>query len=128
MQAQRTPVETVSFGHFLSSVMEHYSGRILVVMDNLSAHRSKAITAFLDEHQARIRAVYFPAYSPELNPVEYLWSAIKGKDVANLPASDLTDLEFAAEQASRRVESDQSIMQGFLKASSLFPELANVPG
>ena len=33
----------------------------------------------------------FPAYAPELNPVEYAWSAVKGKQVANLCAGELEE-------------------------------------
>jgi transposase len=35
----------------------------------------------------------FPAYAPELNPVEYLWSSVKGKDVANLCSDALWQVE-----------------------------------
>ena len=127
IQAQEVPVETVSFLHFLGEVTAHFSGKVIVVMDNLSAHHSGLVVDFLEEHSDRLSAEYFPSYSPELNPVEYLWSAIKGKDVANLPARDLADLECAAEQASVRIESDQEIMKGFLRGSGLFMPLADVP-
>ena len=127
MQAQEVPIETVSFLHFLGEVMEYFPGKVIVIMDNLSVHHSGPVMDFLEEHSDRLSPEYFPSYSPELNPVEYLWSAIKGKDVANLPARDLADLECAAEQASVRIESDQEIMKGFLRGSGLFTQITDVP-
>jgi len=47
----------------------------VVVMDNLSAHKSSEIEALIVSAKARI--LYLPPYSPELNPIEELWSKLK---------------------------------------------------
>lgn len=52
-----------------------------MVLDNSKAHKSQVIKDFLKENP-RLRFVYLPKYSPELNPVEGLWKWLK-QDVVN---------------------------------------------
>lgn len=47
----------------------------IVIMDNLSAHKSAFAQAIVAARQASIR--YLPAYSPDLNPIEKMWSKVK---------------------------------------------------
>jgi transposase len=47
----------------------------LVVMDNLSPHKSEPTLCLLTEAGAEIR--FLPAYSPDLNPIENMWSKVK---------------------------------------------------
>ena len=47
----------------------------VVVMDNLGAHRREEVAAAIA--RAGARAEYLPAYSPDLNPIEKMWSKIK---------------------------------------------------
>jgi hypothetical protein len=47
----------------------------LVIMDNLAPH--KAASALEHITQAGAIAVFLPAYSPDLNPIEKMWSKLK---------------------------------------------------
>ena len=47
----------------------------IVVMDNLRAHHVKEVKETLEK--AGIHFLYLPPYSPDLNPIEMLWSKIK---------------------------------------------------
>ena len=47
----------------------------LVVMDNLSSHRSAAAVRAIESVGARV--VYLPPYSPDLNPIEMIFSKVK---------------------------------------------------
>ena len=47
----------------------------LVVMDNLSPHKSDATLARITEAGAQV--LFLPAYSPDLNPIEKMWSKVK---------------------------------------------------
>jgi transposase len=44
-------------------------------MDNLSAHKSALAREIVAARQASIR--YLPAYSPDLNLIEKMWSKVK---------------------------------------------------
>jgi transposase len=47
----------------------------VVVMDNLAAHKVNGVAEAL--HVVDADVLYLPAYSPDLNPIEKLWSKIK---------------------------------------------------
>lgn len=47
----------------------------IVVMDNLRTHHIQAVGELL--HNAGAGLLYLPAYSPDLNPIEKLWSKVK---------------------------------------------------
>lgn len=47
----------------------------MVVMDNLSPHKSEPTLALLK--QAGAQVLFLPAYSPDLNPIEKMWSKVK---------------------------------------------------
>jgi len=47
----------------------------IVVMDNLSPHKSDPTLALISQTGAQVR--FLPAYSPDLNPIEMMWSKVK---------------------------------------------------
>lgn len=47
----------------------------IVVMDNLSPHKSDPTVALIT--QAGAQVMFLPAYSPDLNPIEMMWSKVK---------------------------------------------------
>jgi len=47
----------------------------IVVMDNLRCHKVRGIQQAIEEAGAHV--CYLPPYSPDLNPIEMMWSKIK---------------------------------------------------
>lgn len=47
----------------------------IVVMDNLGAHKNETTLALITAAGAQTR--FLPAYSPDLNPIELMWSKVK---------------------------------------------------
>ena len=47
----------------------------VVVMDNLSAHRAQGVREAVEARGAKV--VYLPPYSPDLSPIEKMWSKVK---------------------------------------------------
>lgn len=46
-----------------------------VIMDNVSFHKSDKIIELVEQCGAQV--IFLPPYSPELNPIEEMWSKIK---------------------------------------------------
>jgi transposase len=106
---------------YLHDLKRHRAGRkILLFWDGLAAHRAKIVRQFLKENASWLRAVRMPAYAPELNPPEYLWAAMKAKDLANLRPEGLSLLRKAVRSSYRRIKKKPDLLAGFLKASKLF--------
>jgi transposase len=47
----------------------------IVIMDNLSPHKNEQTGALIAAAGATVR--FLPAYSPDLNPIEMMWSKVK---------------------------------------------------
>lgn len=47
----------------------------IVIMDNLSAHKNHTVAKCIKECGADL--LYLPPYSPDLNPIENMWSKVK---------------------------------------------------
>ena len=48
-------------------------GKVLLFLDNVRAHRGRQVQAYERSHRKTLRLEFFPAYTPELNPVEPCW-------------------------------------------------------
>lgn len=70
------PMDTLAFEAYIEQVLipELGAGSI-VIMDNLSAHKSPSVERLLGEADAELR--YLPPYSPDFNPIEQMWSKVK---------------------------------------------------
>lgn len=44
-------------------------------MDNMRSHHTQAVKDLLE--QAGVQYLYLPPYSPDLNPIEKMWSKLK---------------------------------------------------
>lgn len=71
---------------FLETVLGRIEGEIVLVWDSASWHTSKAVEAFVAEHE-RLRVLPLPRRSPEDNPIEDVWRVLKGTVAANLERS-----------------------------------------
>ena len=47
----------------------------MLILDNFASHRSKIVSERARDFN--IRLVYLPPYSPDINPIEFLWKSIK---------------------------------------------------
>lgn len=114
-------VASPEFIRFVKQLRHHVRGRIILLMDRLAVHRSKESSAFLKTQQHWLKAEWFPPYAPELNPIEYLWSASKRKDFANFCPDTISDLDNRIRRSVKRIRRRPDILTGFLRKSSLFP-------
>ena len=58
-----------------TDLLPHLKDNSVLVMDNMKSHHAKAVKNLLDS--SGIRYIYLPPYSPDLNPIEKLWSKVK---------------------------------------------------
>jgi transposase len=72
----------------------------IVVLDNLSAHKSQRAREVLES--VGVQLWYLPAYSPDLNPIEKMWSKIKSV-LRTLKARTYEALVHAIAQALKTV-------------------------
>jgi transposase len=72
----RGPVDTDVFRAYTQRVLVPTLNKgDIVVLDNLSSHKAPDIRACIEEAGATLR--FLPPYSPDLNPIEMMWSKVK---------------------------------------------------
>lgn len=81
LRLKRGPVLAEDFVRFLKHLGRHLSGRVVVIWDRLHGHRSVLVREWTADQQ-RFAVNFLPAYAPGLNPVEALWSWVKGTCLA----------------------------------------------
>ena len=92
-----------------------------LLWDGLPAHRSKAMQAFIASQRHWLVVERLPAYAPELNPVEGLWSNLKGKggELANLTVPTLAEVIAQAHLDIQRVRQIPHLAYSFLRHTGL---------
>lgn len=85
---------SAEFVAFLTDICAHQPKRkeIHIICDNLSAHKTKAVAAFLDDHP-NVHLHYTPTYSSWLNQVELWFAKIERDVIARGVFTSLADLK-----------------------------------
>ena len=90
-----------------------------LIWDGLPAHRSRKMHAWLGQQRSWLVVERLPTYAPELNPVEGLWSNLKGVELANLVTEHLGDIMRAAHAGIDRIRCTPNLAYGFLHGCGL---------
>ena len=78
----------------------------IVIMDNLSPHKSDPTLTLITNAGAQV--LFLPAYSPDLNPIEKMWSKVKNL-LRGAEARTPADLITAIGQALAKVTSKDAM-------------------
>lgn len=79
------------FIDFLKRVEKRYDKNIqniFLVLDNLSVHKSKKVKEEISKCCSRIKLVFLPVRSPELNLIEVRWSGLQRQAINNSTFKD----------------------------------------
>ena len=73
---------------FLERLLRNATGKVFLIVDQLRAHVTPEVAAWVASHGDRLGLFYLPRYAPALNADENLHDDLKGKvNVAGLPHS-----------------------------------------
>ena len=94
--------------------------RLILLWDGLPAHRAKIVQRWVYENRRWLHVERFPAYDPEDNPAEYVWSSAKTKDMAHYLPKNMRALERRMRKSFHRINADTALLKGCLHASGLY--------
>ena len=114
-------IKSLQVVEFLNHLQRHLRGKILVIWDGASIHRSVLVKHYVASTQGRIMVERLPAYAPELNPVEYMWGHLKTHEIANLIATKAWELSFEATAALRRMRRRRLVIAACYSQAELWP-------
>jgi transposase len=90
-----------------------------LLWDGLPAHRSRAMRTWLNSQRHWLVVERLPAYAPELNPVEGLWSSLKAVELANLTSPTLAEVINQTYQGIQRIRRTPHLAYSFLRHAGL---------
>ncbi len=77
---------------FMKRLIKDAKRMVFLILDNLRVHHAKIVKAWLKENKASIEVYYLPAYTPDMNPDEYLNCDLKQNIRASSPARNQEQL------------------------------------
>jgi transposase len=109
------------FIDFLARLTAQHPGRkIFLICDNHSAHHAKTVQAWVAKRADRIELLFLPAYSPELNPDEYLNQDVKRHMRTLYPRpTDKPGLKTAIRSFLHRRQKQPHIVSNYFKAPDI---------
>src|SRR5260370_590726 len=100
------------YARFLDAAHQQLGGPVVLVWDGLNTHTSRAMRELIAA-RAWLTVFQLPAYAPELNPVEPVWSNLK-RSLANLVKHDINQLTALVKTRLRRMQYQSGLLEGFL--------------
>lgn len=114
----RHNVRSADVLHFLRHLRRHLPHGFTLIWDRHRPHRATRVTQWL-AHSRRIVVEWLPAYAPELNPVEAVWSHTKYGDLANFAPDDLAALEGGVLGSLGNARAERTLLAAFFAAAEL---------
>ncbi len=90
---------TATFIAFLEELLvrQYPTSRVVLVMDNVSYHKSAAALAALSLFEHRVAVIWLPPYCSDLSPIERFWRFLKDTACANRLQACIQDVVTVAE-------------------------------
>jgi transposase len=88
-----------SYQAFLQMILAQTTQHLFLIHDGARYHTSASTQAFLVVHSDRMTAEPLPSYSPDDNPIEYLWKKTKKRATHNKYFKEFAALIVSVEQA-----------------------------
>ncbi len=104
---------------FLQALRRQLRRPLLIIWDGLPAHRSRLVSEYVESQDGAIQLERLPAYAPELNPVEYIWSYLKRHEVVHFCPQDFSELTTYARRRLASMQRRSNLVAGFWKQAEL---------
>jgi transposase len=110
-----TGVEVIQF---LRLLLRHMRRPVVVVWDGGTIHHRRLVRDYLADNRSRLRVYRFPAYAPELNPDEYVWTQSK-RELTNGTPQDIDELDEDLGRAIHHIRCSQRLLWACIHKSHL---------
>jgi transposase len=124
---QQERFDSERYQAFLSGVLAQTTQHLILIQDGAKYHTSQSTRAFFAAHQDRLTVFQLPSYSPDYNPIEFLWKKMKRRATHNQYFPNFEDLVSAVDDAlayfASQVAEIKSLM-GLYVAEQVGPAIA----
>lgn len=105
------------FLEFLAQLIKYKQQKIFLVVDGHSAHKTKAIKAWLKENKHKIELFFLPPYSPELNAQEYVNQDLKTNVIGKKRPINKAQMKNNVEEFMNKRKKDKKQVQKYFRVS-----------
>jgi transposase len=110
------------FTEYLDRLIHDIRGKIFLIVDRAGYHTSKETTEWVSARKGRIELFFLPAYSPDLNPDEWVWKNVKHDGIARIVPQRTGHLFEIADRVLRVLRT----MPGKIRSFFADPKLAYI--
>lgn len=96
-----------SYIGFLRQVLAQTHQPLFLIQDNAPYHRAAKVKQFVAQQAGRLSVYHLPSYSPDYNPIEFLWRAVKRHATHNHYFPTFTSLIDSVERELALIAQDQ---------------------
>jgi len=100
---------------FLKRLIKDAGRKIFLILDNLRVHHANIVKQWISTRKNEIELFFLPAYSPELNPDEYLNCDLKDGVHSKPPARDTETLHNYIDSHMRKLQKKPNRIKKYFK-------------
>jgi hypothetical protein len=116
-KGERRSFSEADYAALLDGAHQHLKAPIVLIWDNLNVHLSGAMRRLV-ERRPWLHVIQLPAYAPDLNPTEGVWSHVK-RSLGNLAAANVDHLAAVVRNRLKRIQYRPDLLAGFLAQTGL---------
>lgn len=107
------------FLRFMRKLVKQAARKIYLIVDNHPVHKARQVKQWIEENATKIRLIFLPGYSPELNPDEMLNNDVKSNAVGRKRAANQPQLMHNVRRHLAHRQSDQDTVRRFFHAPTV---------
>jgi len=107
------------FIEFMRRLIKSAGRKVFLIVEGHPAHKARKVKQWLAEHEDQIRLILLPAYSPDMNPDEFLNHDVKQNAVGRRRALNQDDMIADVRGYLRSTQKQPAVVQSFFHAPSV---------
>jgi hypothetical protein len=116
-KGERRSFAETDYAALLDAAHNYLKAPIVLIWDNLNTHISTAMRQLVTSRDW-LHVIQLPAYAPDLNPTEGVWSHVK-HSLGNLAATTVDHLAAIVRNRLKRIQYRPHLLTGFLTQTGL---------
>jgi transposase len=101
------------FIDFCKKLIHDHDGPVYLVVDGHPTHKAKAVKRFVEQTHGALRLFTLPAYSPQLNPDEWVWKNVKHDRLGRTSVKTSEEFKTKIVAALRRLQNMPHLVRAF---------------
>jgi DDE superfamily endonuclease len=120
-KGERRSFAETDYAALLDAAHQYLKAEIVLIWDNLNTHISTAMRRLITSRHW-LHVIQLPAYAPDLNPTESVWSHVK-RSLGNLAVTGVDHLAAVVRNRLKRIQYRPDLLTSFLTHTGLTIDL-----